>query len=142
MCAAIQSVEDGSSISQAAHAHGVPYTILYDRIVGSYDLPDPVYQQWLKINHLTAEVQNELQGLPNEVINSSNEVVGDQEDACKKQSDKPDSLTLVAVNQEGQVASSTQFDISPEQEQLFERTYEDPCFMQWLKRGFHRNIQV
>ena len=44
MCAAIQSVEDGSSVSQAARAHGVPYTTIYDRIVGSYDLPDPVYQ--------------------------------------------------------------------------------------------------
>ena len=35
MCAAIQSVEDGSSISQAVHAHAVPYTMLYDRIVGN-----------------------------------------------------------------------------------------------------------
>ena len=35
MCAAIQSVEDGSSVFQAAHAHGVPYTMLYDRIVGN-----------------------------------------------------------------------------------------------------------
>ena len=35
MCAAIQSVEDGSSVSQAARAHGVPYTTLYDRIVGN-----------------------------------------------------------------------------------------------------------
>ena len=90
----------------------------------------------MKINHPTAEVQNELLGLPNEVINSSNEVVGDQEDALKKQSDKPDLRTSVAVNQEGQVACSTQFDVSPEQEQLFQRTYEDPCFMQWLKTRF------
>ena len=73
----------------------------------------------MKINHPTAEVQNELLGLPNEVINSSNEVVGDQEDALKKQSDKPDLRTSVAVNQEGQVACSTQFDVLPEQEQLF-----------------------
>ena len=36
-----------------------------------YDLPDPVYQQWLKINHPTAKVQNELHGLPNEVISPS-----------------------------------------------------------------------
>ena len=86
------------------------------RFEENYDLPDPVYQQWLKINHPTAEVQNELQGLPNEFINSFNEVVGDQEDALKKQSDKPDSLTSVAVNQEGQVACSTQLDVSPEQE--------------------------
>ena len=35
MCATIQSVEDGSSVSQAARAHGVPYTTLYDRIVGN-----------------------------------------------------------------------------------------------------------
>ena len=35
MCAAIQSVEDGSSVSQAARAHGVPYTTLYDRIAGN-----------------------------------------------------------------------------------------------------------
>ena len=32
------------------------------RFEENYDLPDPVYQQWLKINHPTAEVQNELQG--------------------------------------------------------------------------------
>ena len=106
------------------------------RFEENYDLPDPVYQQWLKINYPTAEVQNELQGLPNEFINSYNEVVGDQENALKKQSDKPDLRTSVAVNQEGQVACSTQFDVSPEQEQLFQRTYEDPCFMQWLKRRF------
>ena len=35
MCAATQFVEHGSSVSQAAHAHGVPYTTLYDRIVGN-----------------------------------------------------------------------------------------------------------
>ena len=35
MCAAIQAVEDGSSVSQAAHAHGVPYMTLYDRMVGN-----------------------------------------------------------------------------------------------------------
>ena len=35
MCAVIQSVKDGSSVSQAARAHGVPYTTLYDRIVGN-----------------------------------------------------------------------------------------------------------
>ena len=35
MCAAIKSVKDGSSVSQAARAHGVPYTTLYDRIVGN-----------------------------------------------------------------------------------------------------------
>ena len=32
---AIQAVEDGSSVSQAAHAHGVSYTTLYDRMVGN-----------------------------------------------------------------------------------------------------------
>ena len=35
MCAAIQIVEDGSSVSQVACAHGVPYTTLYDRMVGN-----------------------------------------------------------------------------------------------------------
>ena len=39
MCAAIQSVEDGSSVSQAAHAHGVSYTTLYDRIFGDVHMP-------------------------------------------------------------------------------------------------------
>ena len=34
MCAVIQCVEDGSSVSQAACVHGGPYTTLYDRIVG------------------------------------------------------------------------------------------------------------
>ena len=35
MSEAIQSVEDGSSVFQATRAHGVPYTTLYDRIVGN-----------------------------------------------------------------------------------------------------------
>ena len=35
MRAAIQAVEDGSSVSQAARTHRVPYTTLYDRMVGN-----------------------------------------------------------------------------------------------------------
>ena len=34
MCAAIQAVLDGFSVTQAARAHEVPYTTLYDRVVG------------------------------------------------------------------------------------------------------------
>ena len=100
-----------------------------------YDLPDPVYQQWLKIYHPTAKVQNELHGLPNEVISPTCEAVGDQAKADQKKSDKSGSLNSAAVHQEGQVACSTQrlLDISPEQEQLFQRTFKDPCFMQWLQ---------
>ena len=45
------------------------------------------------------------------------------------------SLTPEVVYHENQVACSTQklLDISPEQEQLFQTTYKDPCFMQCLK---------
>ena len=35
MHAAIQAVKDGSSVSQATHAHGVPHMTLYDRMVGN-----------------------------------------------------------------------------------------------------------
>ena len=100
-----------------------------------YGLPDPVYQQWLKINHPTTKVQNELHGLPNKVVDSTCEAVGDKQKALHKKSDKSDSLTPVAVHQEDQVICncSTQklLNISPEQVQLFQRTYKDPCFMQW-----------
>ena len=38
------------------------------RFVENYDLPDPVYQQWLKINHPTAQpVQKEPLGQSSEV---------------------------------------------------------------------------
>ena len=55
--------------------------------------------------------------------------------AHQKKSDKSDSQNSAAVHQEGQVACSTQklLDISPEQEQLFQRTFKDPCLIQWLK---------
>ena len=63
------------------------------------------------------------------------EAVGNQAKAHQKKSDQSDSLNSAAVHQEGQVAFSTQklLDISPEQEQLFQRTFKDPCIMQWLK---------
>ena len=98
-------------------------------------MPDPVYQQWLRINHPTIKVQNELHRLPNEVISPTCEAVGDQAKAHQKKSDKSDSLNSAAVHQEGQVACSTQklLGISPEQERSFQRTFKDSCFMQWLK---------
>ena len=34
ICLAMKAVTEGSSISQAAHTHGVPYTTLYDRMSG------------------------------------------------------------------------------------------------------------
>ena len=30
------------------------------------------------------------------------------------------------------------FDVSPEQEQLSQRAYEDPCFIQWQKMKFSK----
>ena len=35
MRAAIQAIEDGSSVAQVARTHRVPYTTFYDRMVGN-----------------------------------------------------------------------------------------------------------
>ena len=114
------------------------------RFEEEYDLP--VYQQWLSINHPTRlQVQREPQSLPNNIVNSSSEGTGDQGEVLQKEFD---TLTSAAVHQqwldipqpeeklqEGQTASSEQelFNVSPEQEQLFLKTLENPYFMQWLK---------
>ena len=117
--------------------------LLQRRFEEEYDLPDPVYQQWLSINHPTRlQVQREPQSLPNNIVNSSSEGTGDQGEVLQKEFD---TLTSAAVHQqwldipqpeeklqEGQTASSEQelFNVSPEQEQLFLKTLENPNFTQ------------
>jgi len=75
------------------------------RLDEKYDLPDPVYQQWLKIYHPT--VAEEIQE--------------------KKVQDEP-------------IAYSAQIlvEFSPEQEQLFQNTFEHPHFMEWVKTKHSR----
>ena len=114
-----------------------------------YDLPDPVYQQWLKINHPTTELVKENQMI--KVIDPELSLEQEQEEydnfpdpfADWPQEDQvefsPDLSQEDQVEFAPNLSQEDQVEFSPEQVLLFQKRFKeqydvpDPVYQQWLK---------
>ena len=96
-----------------------------------YDFPDPVYRQWLKVNHPTTELVKENRVI--EIADPELSLEQEQEEYDNYDFPNPFSDTQ-DWPQEDQVV-----EFSPEQVLLFQKRFEekydvpDPVYQQWLK---------
>ena len=118
------------------------------RFEEKYDLPDPVYQQWLRINHPTTEYV--LENQPNDAADSVKEVF---EFSLEQEQEEFENYEILdPVDQQSSSQERLQEDqvaeFSPEQELLFQKRFEenynlpDPVYQQWLKINYPTAEQV